>query len=68
MIRYQLCAALGFQKDKSTPVENYTYRVSGEWHICSLGPGYCNVYKLVEFDADGLAWLEKKERKGSSDL
>ena len=47
-----------FSKDFPTP-QRFTQRMGDEWTVVERGPSYVNTYAVTEFDASGLAWLEK---------
>lgn len=69
MIRCQLKMALDFAKPKKgevVPHEKFSYRNGDRWQVCNRGPGYCNIYDVLEFDDEGLALLRKSERKEQS--
>ena len=60
--RAQLSMALDFAKDSKLPHEVFSYLHGGKWRVCRRGPGYCNIYSVMEFDAEGLAKLESIHR------
>ena len=70
MIRTQMVACLDYAKPrkKDPPVqhEQFSYRRDGVWFIANTGPGYCNTYRVTEFDEAGEKLLQERERKEES--
>lgn len=50
-----------FQKTQPTH-DSVSHRAGGKWYVTKRGPRYINVYEILEFDAEGLAWLEANEQ------
>jgi hypothetical protein len=53
-----LVMALDFKKNKKARHKVSTFKDKhGTWHICKTGPGYSNIYRVIEFDAEAEARL-----------
>ena len=50
-----------FSRDFPVP-ERFSIWQAGHWTVVMRGPRYINTYEIVEFDADGRAWLERIQR------
>lgn len=50
-----------FAGDFPSP-ERFTLKRDDEWTVIERGPRYVNSIEVTEFDAQGLAWLERMRR------